>query len=234
MLISLNKLNLFAGSRSFPLINRVGNVLIDPFDGCPAWAAWNRLLPNHQLMLAWKIPWRGHYYVGHLCCHVRCTATHNIFQDTSNISERLRLGMTCNTGCWWPVGLRVIVSLSWWKYQRLVGTTVSSLHIDLRLNLLLARVISLCLRSIVIVTLYNVAEIQAVLDGRCANLLLSPWIGSICTKILQLLSLLYFFHALASEVLKISEAAIVLDIVDYCCEILLLLIGWADSLVHDI
>jgi|LauGreDrversion4_2_1035121.scaffolds.fasta_scaffold32392_1 hypothetical protein len=94
--------------------------------------------------------------------------------------------------------------------------------------------ISLSLRSIVVISLYYVAEIQAVLDWRCANLLLGSRIGGVCTKILQLLSLLYLFHALASEVLKISETAIVFDVVYYSCKILLLLIGGADSLVHDI
>jgi hypothetical protein len=94
--------------------------------------------------------------------------------------------------------------------------------------------IPLGLRAIIIVTLYNVAEIQAVLDGRGTNLLLSGGIGSICPEILQLLSLLHFLHPLAAEVLKISETPIVLDVIDHSSQILLLLIGRADCLVHYI
>jgi hypothetical protein len=94
--------------------------------------------------------------------------------------------------------------------------------------------ISLCLRAIVIVTLYNVAEVQAVLDGRGSYLLLCGRIASICAKVLQLLSLLNLFHSLASKILKISEAAIVLDVVDHSCQVLLLLIWRTNRLVHYI
>ena len=55
----------------------------------------------------------------------------------------------------------------------------------------------------------------------------------ICAEVLQLLSLLHLLHPLAAEVLKISETAIVLYVIDHRCQILLL-IRRSNSLVHYI
>lgn len=93
--------------------------------------------------------------------------------------------------------------------------------------------IPLGLRAIII-TLYDIAKVQAVLDGRCADLLLDGRIGGICPEVLQLLGLLHLLHAFAAEVLQVPQTAIVLDVVDDRCKILLLVIRRPNSLVHDI
>lgn len=115
-----------------------------------------------------------------------------------------------------------------------IYTTQGRLHIDLRLNLLLTRMIPLSLRAIVIVTLYNVAEIQTVLYGRSAYLLRPTLVVCICAQILQLLSLLSFFHSFAPEILKISETPIVFNVINHSGEVLLLLIRGSYGLVHYI
>lgn len=97
------------------------------------------------------------------------------------------------------------------------------LHIDLPLHLWLTRVISLGLWPSSIITLNNIIEVQAVLYGRDPHLLGTGHLIGIRTQILELLCLLDLFHAFAAEVLKISETSIVLDVVDHCCKILLLI-----------
>ncbi len=53
----------------------------------------------------------------------------------------------------------------------------------------------------------------------------------IAAKVLDLL-LLHLLNALAAEILKISEAPIVLDIIYHRCQVLLL--RGTDRLVHDV
>lgn len=51
-------------------------------------------------------------------------------------------------------------------------------------------------------------------------------------EILMVILLLYFFYALAAEILEIAEASIVFDVVNNCCQILLL---WGSNcLIHDV
>ena len=116
----------------------------------------------------------------------------------------------------------------------MVGTSESRLHIDLWLDLLLPGMIPLGLRAIIIIPLYYITKVQAVLDRRCAYLLLGGRIRGICPEVLQLLGLLHLFHAFAAEVLQVPQTAIVLDVVDYGCQILLLVVGGPNRLVHDI
>ncbi len=87
----------------------------------------------------------------------------------------------------------------------------------LRLGLTWLLLISLSLWSTV--SLDNVVKVQPILNGRCADLVPSTRI--ISTKELNLL-LLHFLNSLASEILKISETSIVLDIIYHRCKILLL------------
>jgi len=115
----------------------------------------------------------------------------------------------------------------------LVGTAECCLHIDLWLDLLLPWMITLGLRAIII-PLYYITKVQAVLDGWCADLLLDCRIGGICTEVLQLLGLLHLLHAFAAEVLQVPQTAIILDVVDHGCQILLLVVRGSNRLVHDI
>lgn len=75
----------------------------------------------------------------------------------------------------------------------------------------------------------NVWEIETVLNWRSAD------IGGICTKVLNLL-LLNLLNTFTAEILKISEAPIVLDVADYSGKILLLLLVlWrSNSLIHHV
>ena len=93
--------------------------------------------------------------------------------------------------------------------------------------------IPLGLRAIII-PLYYITKVQAVLDGWCADLLLDGRIGGISPKVLQLLGLLHLLHALAAEVLQVPQTAIVFDVVDDSCQILLLMVRGPNRLVHDI
>jgi hypothetical protein len=93
--------------------------------------------------------------------------------------------------------------------------------------------IPLGLRAIII-PLYYITKVQAVLDGWCADLLLGGRIGGICPEVLQLLGLLDLLHAFTAEVLQVSQTAIVLDVVNDRCQILLLVVRGSYRLVHDI
>lgn len=75
----------------------------------------------------------------------------------------------------------------------------------------------------------NVGEVETVLNWRSSN------IRGICAQVLKLL-LLNLLYTFAAEVLKISEAPIVLDVADYRGKILLLLLVLrrSNSLIHHV
>ena len=102
MLIGLNQLNLLPASpgRALSLVNRVRYVLVNPLNG------YSRSGYRLLLLLLRVISWGGHHNIWHLCGHVRyhIPSTHNIFQDTCHIAQRLGLAMR-GTRRWGPVRL---------------------------------------------------------------------------------------------------------------------------------
>lgn len=87
--------------------------------------------------------------------------------------------------------------------------------------------ISLALRTTIVRVLNDIAEVKTVLNRRRTDLARIA-----IAEVLHLL-LLHFLHALAAEVLEVPETPIVFDVVNYRSKILLL-IGRAYSLVHDV
>ena len=167
-------------------------------------------------------------------------ATHDVLDDPSDFPEWLSFLVITARGR--RIRFRVVVALT--RRQNHPSVTavrptqrLVCCHCDVVRWHLLSLLLSKLLRLVwVVITLAlgtvnrdNVWEIKSVLNGRCSD------VWGVCTQILKLL-LLNLFDALAAKVLKISEAAIVFDVVYHSSQVLLLLLVlWRSySLIHHV
>lgn len=236
MLISLYQLYLFVVWTIGASLNAVADIFINTFNR----HSTSILGVAGSRNLVVVISRWCHYDIRHLSRRSSASiATHHVLDDTCDFTKWLSfLVITTRRR---RIRFRVVVALTRredhtsvpavWPSQRLIGChrDVVCWHL---LSLLLSKlrlvwvVVTLTLRT---VNWDNVWEIQTVLNGRSSD------VWGICTQILQLL-LLNLLDALAAEVLKISEAPIVFDIVNDSSKVLLLLLVlWrSNSLIHHV
>ena len=85
--------------------------------------------------------------------------------------------------------------------------------------------ISLALRTIGV--LYDITKVETVLDGWHTYLCR----GAVCLGVANVRNLLHLLNTFAPEILKVPQAPIVFNVINDCCQVLLLL-GTAKCLIH--